>query len=519
MADEKKKKKVKGYKEFDPTKFINTEPVLDEAVQTTAVVSFGRMNPITVGHEKLAMKVMDEARRRKATPLIFLSHSQDAKKNPLSYDDKVMFAKRAFGAIVKESPAKTIIDVAKSLTGKFKKLVVVVGSDRVAEFETLLNKYNGKDYKFDFIDVVSAGGRDPDAEGVAGMSASKMREFAANNDMKSFSSGLPKNLKSMAKEVMAAVRKGMNMSEETDLELEEALNRVQRRKRAIAMRRARFKIRRGKLKAERKAATLAVLKKRARKAALKILKNKFAKGRNYNDLSSAEKEVIDKRIEKISPKRIEAIARKLLKKVKQTDIDRRKSMSAGPKKEDLDVRFENFLSEASCTDTKVRKKPHMLLNKEGQVKFDGRFKLYKKKVNESTEDLSEEITDLMESTEAFVEAKDTHKTKDGRTAKKGLWYNIHQKRKRGEKPAKPGDKDYPKTLDIDESELDELSLSVKDLTKPGTSNVKKAMKADDLKKELAAMRKRLKKEEHGAGDEGTDKLVKRYKKDTPNCKK
>jgi hypothetical protein len=204
-----------------------------------------------------------------------------------------------------------------------------------------------------------------------------------------------------------------------------------------------------------------VLKKRARKAALGVLKQKFAKNRRYAELSSGEKEIIDKRIEKINKKRIEAIARKLLPKVRTKERERLKAMHA--------KRNESFeMNEACQTDTQVRKRPHMLLNKEGKVKFDTRFKLYKKKVNESVEDLYEDINDLMESTEAFAEwvcgncncepctcgeineAKDTHKTKDGRTAKKGLWYNIHQKRKRGEKPAKPGDKDYPETLDIGE---------------------------------------------------------------------
>ena len=400
MAEPDKKKKIKGFKEFDPKKYIETKPTLDEAVlKDTVVISFGRMNPITIGHEKLINRVSSEAAKRKADSHIFLSHSQDKKKNPLPYDDKIKFASKAFGSIIKKSNAKTIIQIAQSLEGKYKNLVMVVGSDRVKEFESLLTKYNGKDYSFDSIQVVSAGERDPDSEGVEGMSASKMRELAMNNNQKEFIKGLPRKLQANGNAVFAAVRKGMNMTEEVIIdemeELDEALTRAQRRKRSILMKRMRHKIKRGREKAKRRTASLEVLRKRARKAALKIFKVKFSKGR-YADMSPGEKEIIDKRIEKISKQRIDQIAKKLLPKVKQKERERRQAM--------FNKKNESYeMNEASCADTKVRKKPHMLLNKEGQVKFDGRFKLYRKKVNESVEDLNEEILDLIESTEAFAE--------------------------------------------------------------------------------------------------------------------
>ena len=398
MASPKNKKKLKGFKEFDPTKYIDTEPTLDEAVMKDAVViSFGRMNPITVGHEKLVSKVSSEASRRKADGMVFMSHSQDAKKNPLSYDDKVKFAKKAFGNVVQKSNSKTIIDIAKSLTGKYKNLVMVVGSDRVDEFEKLLNKYNGKDFNFESIQVVSAGARDPDAEGVEGMSASKMRSLAAEGNVKEFAKGLPKRLQSSAANIMAAVRKGMNMTEENE-DLSEALSRMQRRKRALAMKKARFKIKRGKEKAEKRTASQEVLKKRARKAALNIFKQKFAKNRRYAELSAGEKEVIDKRIEKISKKRIEAIARKLLPKVKQKERDRRAAkMSGGSSKNES-------INEASLVDTTIRKRPHQLMDANNKPKFDGRFRMFKKKnVNESVEDLTEELAEFALDMDNFVE--------------------------------------------------------------------------------------------------------------------
>jgi len=212
-----KKSKGKGERISNPSKYVDVKPTLDEAAaDSTAVISFGRMNPITVGHEKLANAVIRTGVKNNATPLIFLSHSQDAKKNPLSYEKKIKFAKTAFGTkLIQKSKARTIIDVAKELQGKFENLIVVAGSDRVEEFNTLLNKYNGKDYTYKSIKVVSAGERDPDADDVSGMSASKMRALAKDGDMESFKKGLPTKLRSQGKAVFNSVRTGMNVNEST----------------------------------------------------------------------------------------------------------------------------------------------------------------------------------------------------------------------------------------------------------------------------------------------------------------
>ena len=175
-----------------------------------AVFSFGRMNPPTVGHEKLVNKVRAVARAHKGDPLIYLSHTHNLQKDPLEYNDKIKLAKKAFGRIVKMSRANTIIKVLQELEKKYDEVVLVVGSDRVSDFRELVNKYNGKDYTFDTIDVVSAGERDPDADDVSGMSASKMRELATNEDLKEFKSGLPRNLQRDAENIMKMVRKGLN---------------------------------------------------------------------------------------------------------------------------------------------------------------------------------------------------------------------------------------------------------------------------------------------------------------------
>lgn len=176
-----------------------------------AVFTFGRMNPPTVGHEKLVNKVRTVARQEGGQPCIYLSHSQDAKKNPLIYLDKIKFVQKAFGKIAVRSKAKTVIQVLQELEKKYDDVIMVVGSDRVDSFRDLLNKYNGKDYNFNSITITSAGERDPDAEGVSGMSASKMRELAKDEDVKGFAAGLPKTLQSHAQKVYDSVRKGMKL--------------------------------------------------------------------------------------------------------------------------------------------------------------------------------------------------------------------------------------------------------------------------------------------------------------------
>ena len=175
----------------------------------TAVFTFGRMNPPTVGHEKLVNKVRKVSKIVKGTPYVFLSKTSDKKKNPLLYRDKLKYSKSAFGNIVQDHKGRNIFDLMKDLEKRFDSVNMVVGSDRVSEFESLLNKYNGKEYDFDSITITSAGERDPDDEGVAGMSASKMRQAASDDDFDSFKKGLPRPLQRNAKKVYDTIRKNL----------------------------------------------------------------------------------------------------------------------------------------------------------------------------------------------------------------------------------------------------------------------------------------------------------------------
>ena len=195
-----------------------------EAKQKTVVFSFGRFNPPTTGHQKLLQKIIQTAKQMGGQPKLFVSYSQDSKKNPLTAKQKIANIKKMFPTEARSLELKdntnirNAIDVATELNGKYDKLVMVVGSDRVRDFKALLNKYNGVDakhglYKYQDIQIVSAGERDPDAEGVAGMSASKMRAAAASGDYESFSLGLPSTFK-QGEKLFKDIRLGMNVKEQ-----------------------------------------------------------------------------------------------------------------------------------------------------------------------------------------------------------------------------------------------------------------------------------------------------------------
>ena len=182
------------------------------------VIVFGRFNPPTVGHQKLLQASASEARKQSADLKIYPSRTQDAKKNPLDPGVKIHFMKKMFPDyeenIINDSATKTIFDALTSAYGdQYSNVTIVVGQDRLSEFQGLAQKYNGSDlYNFEEIVVVSGGARDPDADDVTGMSASKLRSFASDDDFASFAKGLPESLKNMEKrEIYNAVRSAMGV--------------------------------------------------------------------------------------------------------------------------------------------------------------------------------------------------------------------------------------------------------------------------------------------------------------------
>jgi hypothetical protein len=179
------------------------------------VMAFGRMNPPTIGHQKLVDVVKAEADRVGGTAQVHLSKSHDSKKNPMPYEHKLKHAQAAFGDVVTHSDAKNPLEMLKTMHGKAKQVTVVAGNDRVKNFTELLNRYNGHPdhYTFNRIRVISAGDRDPDSEGAEGMSASKMRDHAKTNDKESFKQGLPHNIRHHADEIMNTLRTHMGVKE------------------------------------------------------------------------------------------------------------------------------------------------------------------------------------------------------------------------------------------------------------------------------------------------------------------
>ena len=188
----------------------------------TLTVAFGRFNPPTIGHEKL----LGAAKKAAAGgPLkIYPSRTQDPKKNPLDPDMKIAYMKKLFPDydenIVNDAEMATIFDVLTTANEDgYTNVNIIVGADRQSEFENLAQKYNGDVYEFDQIRVISAGVRDSDAEGVEGMSASKLRKAVQDDDIEAFKRGIPKSVDDAdAQALFDAVRTGMKQKKKAQKE-------------------------------------------------------------------------------------------------------------------------------------------------------------------------------------------------------------------------------------------------------------------------------------------------------------
>ena len=186
----------------------------------TLTVAFGRFNPPHLGHLQLMNTAANSVEGDKDNYMIVPSRSNDPKKNPLDANTKVDIMKAMFPQhadnILNDTNNRTIFDVLNAANNDgYANVKIVGGADRIKEFTKLANNYNGKLYDFDKVDVISSGDRDPDAEGVEGLSASRMRLAASENDFKAFSKGLPKDLdKDNKKQIFTAVRSSMGINEE-----------------------------------------------------------------------------------------------------------------------------------------------------------------------------------------------------------------------------------------------------------------------------------------------------------------
>lgn len=307
---------------------------IQEAKESTGVFAFGRFNPPTVGHEKLIHKVHQVAQEHKGEAHVVASHSENTHRDPLPQDKKIDYLKKVAPEGVKVSGSSrdepSLLHVARRLhNAGHKHLVMVAGSDRVPEYEKLLKKYNGHPEHYDFksIKVVSAGQRDPDAEGVEGMSGTKMRQLARAGNHKEFKTGLPKALHPHAKEIATHIK---GISEE--LIIEAVLGLAARRKRAMALKRRQPVIQRQRMIALKRFASDLKLKRRARNIARDMVRFRAAgkRGANYDKLTPSDKMAVDKQIES-KGKLITALAKKLYTRVRKREAERVSRVRAGIK--------------------------------------------------------------------------------------------------------------------------------------------------------------------------------------------
>ena len=346
------------------------------------VFTFGRFNPPTTGHQLLANKVKDIAQKRAADYKIFGSSSQDAKRNPLSPTDKFRFMKKILKGfnVAVDRKNKTPFQVLQQLSDDgYEDVTMVVGSDRVEEFKKNMSRYIGKKgyENISKFNVVSAGDRDPDAEGVTGMSASKMRAAASEGNFDAFRLGMPSHVSERdAMGLFKAIRKGMGIrgkiSESTSWfdydefaefinnmeepqELSEALTLQARRKLSMRMKKTAKKRARIRKMREKRRKTKTQLVSKATKQAIKKIRSRFHKGRAWNDVSYMERIRIGEKMKK-KKKAIQRISKRLipamhkaekerLQKVRNRMTTKEPANAIAPTNEHMDMMFEEYLEE------------------------------------------------------------------------------------------------------------------------------------------------------------------------------
>tara|TARA_R100000008_G_scaffold46051_2_gene27115 strand:- start:6354 stop:10658 length:4305 start_codon:yes stop_codon:yes gene_type:complete len=306
------------------------------------VFTFGRFNPPTTGHLLLATKVKEEARRRGADYKIYGSNTKDPKRNPLSAVDKSRFMKKVLkdtNIVVNKDSGNPYAVLQQLSKDGYTDVTMVVGADRVPEFKNGMKKYIGKKGYENIanFDVISAGERDPDAEGIEGMSASKMRAAAAEGNLNAFKLGMPSHVSDADRlKLFKAVRKGMgirgNIKEswfdydefvefaENYNQLDEISVQTRRKMARTAKRTAKIRARKRKLKEKRRKGKKELVKK-ANKAAIAKVRAKLIRGMKWKDVPFMQREKIDAKIKK-KKKRIAAIAKKLMPTMQKQEKER-----------------------------------------------------------------------------------------------------------------------------------------------------------------------------------------------------
>lgn len=190
-----------------------------------AIMTFGRMNPPTIGHQLLLSKLLELSKKMNARPFVFVSHKQDSSKNPLSFGEKIKFISLGYPSVkkylVQDASIKDPFTALKYLVENgYDEIIVIVGSDRVVDFEKMIKPYlniadKSKSIDAKSVKVISIGDRDPDSEGVSGWSASKMRSSIASGQYVKFKSGVMSGLNDQqSKELYNLLRKKMSLHSE-----------------------------------------------------------------------------------------------------------------------------------------------------------------------------------------------------------------------------------------------------------------------------------------------------------------
>jgi nicotinic acid mononucleotide adenylyltransferase len=354
-----------------------------------AVITWGRMNPPTKGHQKLVDTVILTAKAEGADPMVFLSHTQDENKNPLDYNTKNEMAIKAFGAIVKRTRGLTTIDAVFKSLGKqgYDEVTLLVGSDRVKSMKSL-ERYAAK-FKLKTVNVISKGlERNPDADDATGISASKARALAFDGDFGGFSdtmpiglderqikkiylairrvigkrrarrdpktktakptpsAAMPSNLKPKAmgdKERKDFLSKGLFDHVEHDNIQERVVTFQQRRAKSRLMKRLAPRMKRKREIAAKKMAKPERLQMRTKKQAKQMLRDRFAgeRGKNYTNLTPQAKIAVDKQIEK-KGSMINRFAKRLLPKVRKAEMQRLKDYRTSLKTQKEEMLHEDF---------------------------------------------------------------------------------------------------------------------------------------------------------------------------------
>jgi phosphopantetheine adenylyltransferase len=304
----------------------------------SVVLTFGRFNPPTNGHEKLVDKVKRVAGGSEHR--IYTSLSNDAKKNPLPYVKKIKYLRKGFKDtnIIEDPTIVTVFHALKKLSNDgYTDVILVVGSDRVKEFDRGIRRYiNHKDkklaYYFDNFKVVSAGQRDPDSDSVSGMSASKMRGFVAGNDLDSFLEGVPSKMsRSDGIRMFNDLKRHMSINEDIEFDFEENPEEIYeislkgRRNIARASKRSAKKRSRSRARKKKFIKGADGIKKMAQKEARNKIRKRIIKDRDWSSLSLGERERVEKELSK-KRKVIAKIMTRILPRIRKKEMARIKAL-------------------------------------------------------------------------------------------------------------------------------------------------------------------------------------------------